>query len=56
MSSNFDRACEAFAQLYGLRTDYGELHSMQCGHARFGKDYTEAALLDCEAILSLSIK
>lgn len=48
MSSNFDRACEAFAQLYGLRTDYGELHSMQCGHARFGKDYTEAALLDCE--------
>ena len=37
------------AQLYGLRTDYGELHSMQAVRpASPGKDYTEAALLDCE--------
>jgi hypothetical protein len=47
-SSNHDRACEAFAQLYGLQTDYGEQHSIQCGHAQYGTDYTESGLLDCE--------
>ena len=47
MSSNHDRACEAFAQLYGIRTDYGAPHAAQCGHHRYGEDYTGKALLPC---------
>merc|ERR550537_1164551 len=40
-SSDHDRACEAFAQLKGSRVDYGADHSRQCGHVRFGTDYSQ---------------
>ncbi|ETI57192.1 hypothetical protein F441_00464 [Phytophthora nicotianae CJ01A1] len=39
LSSDHDRACEAFYQLYGGRVDYGEAHSLQAGHNRFGGTY-----------------
>lgn len=45
-SSNHDRACEAFAQLFGARTDYGEVHAQRCGHLRFGTDHTHRARLE----------
>ncbi len=31
VSSDHDRACEAFYQLYGGQVDYGEEHSKECG-------------------------
>ncbi|GMF65725.1 unnamed protein product [Phytophthora lilii] len=40
LSSDHDRACEAFYQLYGGRVDYGEDHSREAGHSRFGATYT----------------
>lgn len=40
-SSAWDRACELYAQLTGTRVDYGEAHSAQHGHARYGKTYTK---------------
>jgi hypothetical protein len=40
LSSDHDRACEAFFQLYGGRVDYGEAHARLHGHARYG--YTHA--------------
>ncbi len=40
ISSFHDRACEAYAQLKGVRTDYGAAHSTKCGHNRYGKDYS----------------
>ncbi len=39
-SSAWDRACELFAQLTGSVVDYGAAHSKQCGHSRYGRDYT----------------
>jgi pimeloyl-ACP methyl ester carboxylesterase len=36
LTSNHDRACEAFYQLFGGRVDYGEQHSGQAGHERYG--------------------
>ncbi|KAI8620370.1 Alpha/Beta hydrolase protein [Chytriomyces sp. MP71] len=45
LSSNWERACEAFAQLTGLKTDYGVARSTQFGHARFGEDWTGNATL-----------
>ncbi len=39
-SSAWDRACELFAALTGTVTDYGEAHSKQAGHLRYGRDYT----------------
>ena len=45
MSSIHDRACETFAQLYGMRTDYGARHAAECGHRRYGEDYTGRGLL-----------
>ncbi|RHY60536.1 hypothetical protein DYB34_001359 [Aphanomyces astaci] len=39
VSSDHDRACEAFYQLYGGQVDYGEAHSAQNGHLRFGATY-----------------
>ena len=44
--SAWDRACELYAQLMGTVTDYGEAHSKKCGHARFGKDYSECRLIN----------
>lgn len=38
-SSNWDRACEAFAILHGGRVDYGKAHAERHGHARFGRTY-----------------
>ncbi len=49
-SSNWDRACELYAQLKGSRTDYGLAHSVAHNHARFAeegkiKDYRGKALI-----------
>ncbi len=43
-SSAWDRACEVYAQLTGTRVDYGEAHSKEHGHARYGRTYTEPLL------------
>jgi triacylglycerol lipase len=37
ISSNWDRACELFAQLRGGRVDYGQAHARAAGHQRFGR-------------------
>lgn len=44
-SSNYDRACELYAQLKGTKTDYGLAHSVKHKHNRFGLDFTGKALL-----------
>lgn len=44
--SAWDRACELYAQLTGSVVDYGEEHSKRCNHERFGKDFTDNALID----------
>ncbi len=41
VSSAWDRACELYAQLTGTRVDYGEAHSKEHNHNRYGKTYTE---------------
>ncbi|KAL1923151.1 uncharacterized protein VTP21DRAFT_9527 [Calcarisporiella thermophila] len=38
-SSLHDRACEIFYQLKGGRVDYGEEHSAEKGHSRYGRVY-----------------
>ena len=43
--SAWDRACELYAQLSGTVVDYGKAHSERCGHARFGRDYSEEPLI-----------
>ncbi|MBO7697505.1 MAG: hypothetical protein J6S38_00560 [Erysipelotrichaceae bacterium] len=43
--SAYDRACELYAQLYGKRTDYGEVHSRNYRHERFGPDFSGRALI-----------
>ena len=49
VSSNYDRACELYAQIKGTRVDYGQVHSQRYGHARYGKDYTGRGLYpSCE--------
>ena len=45
-ASAWDRACELYAQLTGTVVDYGEAHSLRCGHDRYGKDFTGKALID----------
>ncbi|KAJ3061783.1 hypothetical protein HDU98_002330 [Podochytrium sp. JEL0797] len=45
LSSNWERACEAFAQITGSVTDYGVARSTQFGHLRFGEDHTGDALV-----------
>jgi len=45
MSSAYDRACELYAQLTGTRVDYGEAHSKEFNHERYGRDYTGKALM-----------
>ena len=45
-ASAHDCACEAFAQLAGTFTDYGEVHARECGHARHGPDFRGRALLE----------
>lgn len=39
-SSAWDRACELYAQLMGTTVDYGEAHSTEHNHERYGKTYT----------------
>ncbi|KAL3667759.1 hypothetical protein V7S43_007312 [Phytophthora oleae] len=39
-SSNWDRACELYAQIKGGVTDYGSAHSTNYDHSRYGKNYT----------------
>ncbi|MDR3345390.1 MAG: lipase [Oscillospiraceae bacterium] len=39
VSSAWDRACELYAQLTGGRVDYGEAHSKEHSHARYGRTY-----------------
>src|SRR4030042_3535762 len=45
VSSNWDRSCELYAQLKGVRVDYGLAHSIKHQHSRFGRDFTGKALL-----------
>ena len=40
VSSAWDSVCELYAQLSGTVVDYGAKHSLEHGHARFGRDYT----------------
>ncbi|CAI5741964.1 unnamed protein product [Peronospora destructor] len=46
LSSDHDRACEAFYQLYGGRVDYGDDHSRQAGHNRFGHSFGGTTALE----------
>ena len=39
VSSNWDRACELYAQLIGGTVDYGAAHAAKYGHARYGRTY-----------------
>ena len=41
ISSNWDRACELYAQITGTTVDYGEAHSKTHNHARYGRTYEE---------------
>ncbi|KAJ3118479.1 hypothetical protein HDU96_001298 [Phlyctochytrium bullatum] len=43
-SSNWERACELYAQIKGERVDYGIARARRFGHARFGNDYRGKAL------------
>lgn len=38
-SSNWDRACEVYAELEGGTVDYGKAHSEKYGHDRYGRTY-----------------
>lgn len=39
-SSNWDRACELYAQIKGGTVDYGANHAAKHGHDRYGRNYT----------------
>ncbi|TMW61515.1 hypothetical protein Poli38472_012706 [Pythium oligandrum] len=38
-SSNWDRACELYAQIKGGQVDYGANHAAKHGHARYGRTF-----------------
>ncbi|MED2793299.1 lipase [Bacillus wiedmannii] len=40
VSSNWDRACELYAQINGGTVDYGGAHAEKHGHNRFGRTYS----------------
>lgn len=44
--SAWDRACELYAQIAGSRTDYGEAHSKEFRHERFGRDFSSCPLIE----------
>lgn len=44
VSSDWDRACEVYAQLKGTVVDYGAHHSKEFKHARYGRNYTGQGL------------
>lgn len=46
MNSNWDRACELYAQLTGARVDYGEAHSKEHNHDRYGRVYSHPIISD----------
>ncbi len=46
LSSAWDRACELYAQLIGSTVDYGEAHSKEHNHDRFGRTYYQALIPD----------
>lgn len=39
LSSNWDRACELYAQLMGTTVDYGAAHAQEHNHSRYGRTY-----------------
>lgn len=39
ISSNWDRACELYAQIKGGQVDYGHVHSKKFNHARWGETF-----------------
>lgn len=41
VSSTWDRVCELYAQLTGTTVDYGEAHSKEHNHERYGRKFTE---------------
>lgn len=45
LSSAWDRACELYAQLAGTVVDYGEAHSKEHGHDRYGFSYEGKAIM-----------
>ena len=45
-NSAWDRVCELYAQLTGTVVDYGEAHSKEHNHERYGYDYTDNYLMD----------
>ena len=49
VSSTWDRACELYAHLTGGRVDYGEAHSKEHGHERYGGTYKKALMKDWSA-------
>ena len=44
-NSAWDRACELYAQLTGTVTDYGEVHSKEHNHDRYGFSYAGKPLM-----------
>ncbi len=42
VNSAWDRACELYAQIIGARVDYGEAHSKEFNHERYGRTYYDA--------------
>lgn len=40
VSSAWDRACELYAQITGTTVDYGEAHSKEHNHNRYGRTYS----------------
>ena len=43
--SAWDRACELYAQIAGVRTDYGAAHSQKYRHKRYGPDFSARPLI-----------
>ena len=44
-NSAWDRACELYAQLAGTVVDYGEAHSKEHNHDRYGTDFSSKPLM-----------
>lgn len=55
VGSAWDRACELYAQLMGTVVDYGEAHSAEHNHDRYGKSYVGKPLMGREWELSEKI-
>lgn len=46
INSVWDRACDLYAQIIGATVDYGEAHSKEFNHARYGRTYHNALVPD----------